>query len=139
MRVTATKINEIRGIRSIDDGNWSFTERYAISSSRVMKGHRRHLVHRYSSNRSHRMSGKDHLIAPLVTPWKSYRGDGDKPRQWPIQVHEASAVLEESGTVVLVLDSSPCPRPFPALEVVVTVARVVDGLLGFTDAVGCED
>ena len=85
------------------------------------------------------MSGKDRLVAPLATPWESYRGDGDKPRQWPCQVHEASAVLDESGAVVLVLDSSPCPLLFPALEVVVTVARVVDGLLGMTDTVGCED
>ena len=132
-------MNEIRVIRNADDEDWSFTKRYAISSSRMMKGHRRHLVHRYSSNRSHRMFGKDHLIAPLATPSKSYRGKEDKPRQWPSQVHEASAVLDESGAVVLVIDSSPCPLLFPALEVVVTVARVVDGLLGFTDAVGCED
>ena len=55
-------------------------------------------------------------------------------------MHEASAVLDEFGAVVLVLDSSPCSRPFPALEVVVTVARVVDWLLAVTDTgVDCED
>ena len=49
-------------------------------------------------------------------------------------------MLDEPGAVVLVLDSSPCRWPFPALEVVVTVARVVDGLLAVTDTVDvCED
>ena len=92
----------------------------------MMKEHRRHSVHRYSSNRSHCMFGKDHLEALSATPRKSYKSKGDKPRQWPSQVHEASAVLDEPGAVVLVPKSSPCLRPFPVLEVVVTVARVVD-------------
>ena len=92
----------------------------------MIKEHRRHLIHKYSLNRSHYMSGRDHLTAPLATPLISYTGKRDKPRQWPSQVHEASGVLDESGALVLGADLSSFLRPFPALEVVVTVARVVD-------------
>ena len=115
------------------------TERYADSRSRMMKEHRRHLVHKHSLNRSHYMSGRDHLIVLLAKPLISYTGKRDKPRQWPGHVQEASGVLDESGTLVVGANFSSCLRPFPALGVVVTVARVVGWLLGVTDTVDvCE-
>ena len=48
-------------------------------------------------------------------------------------------MLDGSSTLVLGDDSSSCLRPFLALEVVFTVARVVGWLLGATDTVDvCE-